>query len=413
MKTDPTTPASSAETPATPLTFLATIGDVNRVETWSGIPFHFLGAAKRAGLIDVGLPLAVTGRAWRSRRIVWNLARVLGFDRPGGFQYSVGFLERLWRPFRARLRGGRVINCFQLYPPSMIADAAVEKWFFLDQTLLQLFDHYDVRKEVGARIAAQALAREKLGYQRAAGIMVNSHWAAGSVVKDYGIDRDKVHVVLPGANLDPVEYGRWEATHEEAQAEGRPLRLVFVGKEWRRKGLDRLLRGLRQARAASSQVTLRVIGCPRESLPPELADVEGVEWYGFVDKRSQPRRFLDAVAECDVGCLLSRAEAGGISLREYHALGLAVLGTEAGGSPEHALPEASILAPVDAGDAEIAGLLLSLERDPARLTRMRRAAWRSHRSMLWEATVEAIRAFWPRPVRREGVEIAGTASPRS
>jgi glycosyltransferase involved in cell wall biosynthesis len=380
--------------------FLAAVGDVNSVQTWSGIPFHFLGAARRRGLIDVGLPLTVNGWQWRARRIAWNAARPLRFDRPGGYQYSVGFLERLWRPVRESLPGGAVINCFQLYPPSVVRDPHIGKWFFLDQTLLQSFDHYGTRRHIGTRMAAEVLAREREGYERSEGVIVHSDWAAESVRRDYHIDPRKVHVVLPGANLDPVEYARWETTRAARQATSGPLKLVFVGKEWQRKGLDRLLRGLRRARAATSRATLRVIGCPRESVPPDLAAVEGVEWYGFIDKRAQPGRFLDAVAERDVGCLLSRAEAGGISLREYHALGLAVLGTEAGGSPQHALPGASVLVPVDAGDADVAEILLSIERDTAGLDRMRRTAWDHRHSVLWDATAENILAFWPTQRRR-------------
>jgi glycosyltransferase involved in cell wall biosynthesis len=375
--------------------FLAAVGDVNSPATWSGIPFHFLCAARRRGLIDVGLPLAIDGWQWRARRIAWNAARPLRLDRPGGYQYSVGFLERLWGPARQQLPGGAVINCFQLYPPSIVNDSRIEKWFFLDQTLLQAFDHYGLRRHIGSRMATEVLAREREGYQRSAGVIVHSDWAAESVRRDYQIDPRKVHVVLPGANVDPMEYRRWEASHGPRQAARGPLKLVFVGKEWQRKGLDRLLRGLRLARAASSCATLRVIGCRRESLPPDLAAVDGVEWYGFIDKRAQPGRFLDAVAECDVGCLLSRAEAGGISLREYHALGLAVLGTEAGGSPQHALPGASVLVPVEADDADVAEILLSIERDTGSLDRMRRTTWDNRHSMLWEATTENILAFWP------------------
>lgn len=400
----PNSTSATAEPSATPTarkrTFLAAIGDSNSVATWSGIPFHFLEAARQAGLIDVGLPLAVVGRQWRARRMAWNLAQALRLDRTGGYQYSSGFLERLWQPFLPQISGGAVINCFPLYPPSVVADPRVDKWFFLDQTLLQLMDHYGIRKDLGARIVADALVREREGYLSAAGVIVHSHWAADSVVRDYRIDPAKVHVVLPGANLNPVEYERWETAQRPHERAAHPLRLVFVGKDWRRKGLDRLLRGLRQARAASSRMTLRVIGCPRESLPAELAGVDGVEWYGFVDKGSQPGRFLSAVAECDVGCLLSRAEAGGISLREYHALGLAVLGTQAGGSPEHALSEASVLVPIEAGDADVADILMSIERDRPHLDRMRRAAWERRHSVLWKATVENIRAFWPTPIAR-------------
>jgi len=388
-------PAPSATLARRPV-FLAAIGDVNNIDTWSGIPFHFLAAARPAGLIDQGLPLEVTGWPWRARRIVWNALRVVLRDRPGGFQYSVEFLERLWRPFVPRLTGGAVINCFPLFPPSVVDNPRVEKWFFLDQTLRQAFDHYGAESIIGARIAKEALAREQEGYRSAAGIIVHSAWAAESVRRDCGIASDKIHVVLPGANLDPVVYSRWQATHRPERLDGGGLKLVFVGKDWRRKGLDRLLRGLRVARSSSSQATLRVIGCARESLPADLASVDGVEWFGFVDKRSQPGRFLDAVAACDVGCLLSRAEAGGIAIREYHALGLAVMGTAAGGSPEHTVPGASVLVPLDAGDNEIAALLISLERDREALARMRRTAWEKRFSVTWDATVQNILAFWPK-----------------
>jgi len=376
--------------------FLAAMGDVNRVDTWSGIPFHFMVAARPAGLVDRGLPLDVSGWPWRMRRIAWNAMRLPLRERPGGYQYSVGFLERLWRPFVPSLLGGAVINCFQLFPPSVVSNPLIEKWFFLDQTLRQALDHYGLGDHIGQRIAAQALSREREGYERAAGIIVHSRWAAESVTRDSGVDPGKVHVVLPGANLDPVEYSRWQATRTSGPQEGDHLRLVFVGKDWQRKGLDRLLRGLARARAASSRATLRVIGCPRESLPADLAAVDGVEWYGFIDKRSEPARFLDAVAECDVGCLLSRAEAGGIAIREYHALGLAVAGTAAGGSPEHALPEASVMVPVEADDEAVAATIISIERDREALARMRRAAWENRYSVTWDATAQNILAFWPR-----------------
>lgn len=378
--------------------FLAAIGDVNKVDTWSGIPFHFMAAARPFGLVDQGLPLDVDGWSWRVRRLAWNGTRLPLRDRPGGYQYSVGFLERLWRPFVPSLIGGTVINCFPLFPPSVVSDPRIEKWFFLDQTLRQALEHYGLQEHIGHRIAAQALAREREGYQRAAGIIMHSRWAAESVIRDSGIDASKVHVVLPGANLDSGEYSRWQAPRPSVPVSGDHLKLVFVGKDWKRKGLDRLLRGLKRARELSSRATLRVVGCDRESLPADLAAVEGVEWYGFVNKQSEPARFLDAVAECDVGCLLSRAEAGGIAIREYHALGLAVVGTAAGGSPEHALPEASVLVRLEADDEEIAATLMALERDPDRLARMRRAAWDNRFSVTWEATVRKILAFWPASV---------------
>lgn len=386
--------------PVSPRRYLAAIGDANDPVTWGGIPYHFLQAAKKQGVLDDGLALATGGAAWTLRRWSWNARQVLAGDRPGGYQYSVSFLESLWAPCRRSLPGSVVLNCFELFPPSLVADASIEKWFFIDQTLTQLLDYYELRGQVGRRIAQEAVAREREGYHRAAGIIAQSHWAARSVTEDYGVPAERVHVVVAGANLDPGTYAEWEleetkrreaAAHSTAR---RTLRLIFVGKDWRRKGLDRLLRALGLARRQGLQATLRVIGCQRESLPSDLQDTPGVEWLGFLDKRRDPVRFLRAVAECDVGCLLSRAEAGGIALREYVALGLMVLGPDSGGAPEYVLPQTSFLVSPQAPDEQIAAELLKLEADPARLETLRALAWQHRRSGLWDESVRQLQTVW-------------------
>jgi glycosyltransferase involved in cell wall biosynthesis len=377
------------------LVYLAAVGDANSPITWSGIPYHFLQAGKKANLFDDGLALNADSSAFQLRRIAWNLWQMFKGERPGGYQYSIGFLERLWFPYIRQIRNSVVVNCFQLYPPSVVADETIEKWFFIDQTLGQLFDHYGLRSTVGRRIAAEAQRRERQGYHAAQGIIAHSKWAANSLTNDYEVPADRVHVVVPGANLAADEYASWEFEEEKRRLsefgrDGLPLRLVFVGKEWERKGLDRLLRAVQIARGAGANVTLRVIGCQRENLPADLRKVAGVEWFGFINKTTEAKRFLPAVSDCDVGCLLSRAEAGGIAIREYHALGLPVLGTDAGGAPEHMIPEASIIIPADAPPEKIAETVLALGQNPAWLEQLQRMAWLNRHSASWNTSVDAV-----------------------
>ena len=395
-------------------TFLAAIGDTNSMITWSGIPYHFLQAGKQVGLLNSGLPLATNGFGWKSLRILWNLLQIGRGQKKGGFQYSTDFLERLWKPYHFVVRGNRVINCFQLYAPSIIADPSVEKWFFIDQTLLQLFDYYAIRSSVGRRIADGAVKREKEGYQRAAGIIVHSRWAALSVIEDYGISESKVFVVQPGANVDPDVYTAWERQVEAVGTKvvsenKRPVRLVFVGKYWKRKGLDRLLDALRRVRENGGRATLKVIGYQHAAVPEPYRNLTGVDWVGFVDKRTAARRFVDLVADCDVGCLLSRAEAGGIALREYHALGLAVLAPDTGGAPEHALSGASILISPEADSTQIAKQISALERSSERLFRLKATAWKQRHSVLWQATAEKINNIMMamQPEARSGLSVKG------
>jgi glycosyltransferase involved in cell wall biosynthesis len=394
--------------------FLAAVGDVNDPTTWSGIPYHFLQAAKAEAIFDEGLPLAVEGIERQVRRWIWNAMSVLSGDRLGGYQYSVSFLETLWAPHRERLRGSLVVNCFQLYPPSIVADSSIEKWFFIDQTLLQLFDHYRLRSSVGRRIAKEAVERERDGYHTSTGIIASSSWATRSIIEDYGVPPGRVHVVVPGANLDPEAYAHWEREEERRRAANssvpdadRPVRFVFVGKDWKRKGLDRLLRGFALARRQECNATLRVIGCPRESLPVALQNVPWVEWCGFIDKRREAERFLHLVAECDVGCLLSWAEAGAIVLREYHALGLAALGTSVGGSPELVCSVASWLLEADVSDEEVATTILTICRNRDDLAAAKTEAWSKRHSFLYIATVRTLTELlgpdrnWASQPRRE------------
>ncbi len=383
-----------------PRVFLAAVGDVNSPVTWSGIPFHFLQAGKQAGLIDEGLALSAAGWRWKMRRAGWNAASVIRGDRYGGYQYSPGFLERLWDRDRDRVRGSVVINCFQLLPRQALEDPFMEKWFFIDQTLLQLFDFYGNRSAIGKGIAREAIEREREGYLRAKGVIVHSKWAARSVIRDYGVDPANVHVAAPGASIDVREYERWETAEMKRRigspaCEANTLRLVFVGKSWRRKGLDRLLDAFDLALRAGLRGNLRVIGFPRESAPSRYRSIKDVEWLGFLDKRKDTAAFIQAVAECHLGCLLSRAEAGGIAFREYHALGLGVLGTDVGGAPEHMIADASVIVSAEAGSEEIASEMLALQNDPLRLATMRRAAWDRRRTALWSECIKELFAFWP------------------
>ncbi|MBI5510245.1 MAG: glycosyltransferase family 4 protein [Deltaproteobacteria bacterium] len=375
---------------------VAAVGDANNPITWSGIPYHMLQAGGAIGLFDEGLRLATHKRIWTIRRYAWNLRRIAtAADGPGGYQYSDDFLERLWTSVREHVRDAVVVSCFQLFPPSIVADSTIEKWFCTDMTLTQLFRDYGLGRSTGRNAAEQALKREREGYDKAVGIIMHSQWAADSVVRDYGIPADKVHVVVAGASIESQVYDHWEQrvlrrVSQEQELVDRPLRLVFVGKDWRRKGLDRLLRAFVLARNGGFNGTLRVVGCDRRSLPAALQRTGGVEWCGFVDKGRDALRFLDLIAECDLACHLSRAEAGGIAQREFHALGLAILGTDVGGARAHRLSDASVDVPADASDEFLAEQLVALGRSPQRVCDMKAAAWRHRRECLWSASIEKL-----------------------
>jgi glycosyltransferase involved in cell wall biosynthesis len=115
-----------------------------------------------------------------------------------------------------------------------------------------------------------------------------------------------------------------------------------------------------------------------------------VEWSGFIDKRKDVDIFIKKVSECDVGCLLSRADAAPIALREFQALGLAVLGTTAGGAYESVCLEAGWLVTPQDSHETIARMIIDVCEDKEKLEMAKNAAWNSRRSFLYDETVRQI-----------------------
>ncbi len=365
---------------------LAAVGDATDPATWSGIPWHCLEAGAALGVLGRGLALDTTASAWRRRRVAWNLSQLATGRKRGGYQYSGAFLDRLFGQDPPR-PGETVVNMFQLYPERLFARHDGALWFYIDQTLSQLFEDYGVGARIDPRVAADALRRERAQYHAAAGVIGQSAFAANDVVARYGVPPERVHVALAGANISRTALAAFEARGRPSRTG--PLRLVFVGKDWQRKGLDRLIKGLAAARAAGAEATLLTIGVDPATLPERLR-ADGVEFAGFVDKRREPDRFVDLVAGCDVGCLLSRAEAGGISLREFHRLGLVTIAPAVGGAPEYVLPGASHLVGPDADAAAIGALVHRLATEPGLLEAERATAWAARRAASWDAAVTAL-----------------------
>jgi len=165
----------------------------------------------------------------------------------------------------------------------------------------------------------------------------------------------------------------------------------MVSTDWKRKGLDRLLRALALARARGLEATLRSSGPPAKSCRRSSPTKRGFSGWVESRKTSRAERFLREVADADVGCILARYEAGGSVLREYHALGLAALATTAGGMPDFMFPEATVTVTPTPRTSRLPPALLTL-RDRARVDSLRRAAWQRRHDARWEATVQRLRA---------------------
>ena len=194
-------------------------------------------------------------------------------------------------------------------------------------------------------------AREGATYRGAAAIATFSRNTADSVVHDYGADPNRVHVVGAGANVFPADWSR----HDDGRT------IVFVGREFERKGGVVLAEAFAQLRRERPRARLLVAG----PVQP-LALPEGAVQLGPVAYEALPALF----AQATVFALPALHEPFGIAFLDAMACGVPCIGTRTSAVPE-IIDDGGTGLLVPRGDVRaLHAALLRMIDDPARARRM-------------------------------------------
>lgn len=188
----------------------------------------------------------------------------------------------------------------------------------LDCTLAQQEAHAPIYfRRPAKRGPRMALARlqERLLWRYVTLFLPWSQWAADSL-REQGVEDRRIHVLPPGVDLDA-----WRPRPElRGQCDG-PLRLLFVGGDFERKGGPLLLEVMRTGLADRCVVDI-VTRDP-------VAETPGVRVH-----RAQPNSPLlrELYARADVFVLPTRAECFGIATVEALASGIPAVVSNVGGA---------------------------------------------------------------------------------
>lgn len=188
-----------------------------------------------------------------------------------------------------------------------------------------------------------------VNFRLARAVVPWSEWVRGSLLRDYGVPAERMHVVAVG-----VDTGFWRPP-ERRRGTGLPW-LLFVGGQFRRKGGGLLLDVFRRLRL-HERAELHVV--TRDPLAPE----PGVIVHRDVQNNSV--ELLRLYQSADVFVLPTFADCFSNASIEAMACGLPVLTTPVGGIPDIVEQEATgYLLPVGDGRALGAAVVRLLE-DPA------------------------------------------------
>jgi len=341
---------------------------------WSGTP-HFLVAEMRQRYARVTV---ISGR--RSRFLLAAAARLL---RPWRID---PLREMTTARLMALLNGAKLERLkpdvvFGLGASHMIAalKTPARVVHFSDSTFQGMIDYYELFTGFSPRTVRQGNAMERAVLQRADALLMASDWVANSAVVDYGVPADRITVAPLGANIDT-----WP-TFDPDRDQGEVCRLLFVGRDWSRKGGDLAYAVLRGLLARGHRAELHVVGCD----PPIPADAPGVHRHGFL-RKSDPgefQRLEDLYRTSSFFILPTRAEAYGVAFAEASAFGLPSLAPRTGGVPtvvEHGVN--GLLFPLDASAETYVDAIERLWSDPSAYRQLQRSSrTKFERDLNWRA----------------------------
>lgn len=160
-------------------------------------------------------------------------------------------------------------------------------------------------------------------------LIFSSDWAARTAVEFYGISREKIKVVPFGANLEITH--DYSVIKEIIAARSRScIKLLFVGRDWYRKGGDIAVLIAEQLHRMGQAVELTVVGCDRKEKWPSY-----IKCIPFLSKSSQDdiNKLEKIYRESHFLLLPTRADCTPIVFAEANAFGVPCITTYIGGIP--------------------------------------------------------------------------------
>lgn len=198
----------------------------------------------------------------------------------------------------------------------------------IDATPLQ-YDQFGAQyahERSGARIERLKWRLNRKAFAAAAHIVSWSQWSKESLVRDYGVDADKVTVVAPG-----VDIAKWSRPLGSS-ADAGPVRILFVGGDLERKGGSLLVEAVRRIRqnapdsSSAAAVELHLV------TGANIADEPGIHVHRGL--RPNTPELIARYHAADIFCLPTLGDCLPMVLSEAGAACLPLVATNVGALPE-------------------------------------------------------------------------------
>ena len=303
-------------------------GNPNDINTASGTPYYILKYGKKIGLINNAIDLNFSQK--KATKYLWNIIQFLKTGKYGGYQYSLQSLKKIQRIIFADYSDSENKYILSHHPSIPLYPWPKNTFvdFYIDATNLQIFNNYGYGSKIDEKFKLEVINRERAAYQAAGSIICMCQWAADSVIKDYGINSKKVHVVVGGANLDEEFLdNKNNLLCPKQPSDAVPLFIGFLGKDWQRKGGEFAFEVVKNLNSCGIWSVLRVIGTRKK----DISNSRFIEYLGYIDKKKELNKFVKELNSWHFCSLFSEQEASPRSNMESIRLGVPIISHNIGG----------------------------------------------------------------------------------
>ncbi|MFN5182506.1 MAG: glycosyltransferase family 4 protein [Bacteroidota bacterium] len=171
---------------------------------------------------------------------------------------------------------------------------------------------------------------ESMALQKSTYVIVSSEWAAESVLKDYGIEENKIRVIPFGPNMENLP----DINNLKTDINSNQIEILFPAVYWENKGGDIAVNCLKILKENNINARLMVVGCT----PPEKhRSIEGLEFIPYLNKNEsiQLKKLQELFFRSDFLILPTRFDCTPVVFCEASAFGLPSLCTDTGGVRGH------------------------------------------------------------------------------
>ncbi len=363
----------------------------SNIWSWSGIvPFTY------EALKAQGLTVSHVGKSvmpWY-KRVPEPIGKVLRRIAPGrrSEAQKLAFGPRSARAIERELLQAPFDVIFAPAASTLIAhlNTDVPIIYLSDTTARLMLGYYDGTNGYSREFRDYLEACEARTIERADRLIYFGHWAANSAIEDYGAPSSKVRIIPGGINIHPPKNIEKVITHRKLDR----CRLLFIGKDWHRKGGDIAVRTVDALSGLGIDATLNVCSA---SVSPEALRNPRVTFEGLLDKSkpSELTRYETLLRRAHFLILPTRADCGSAACCEADTFAVPSIATRTGNMPMYVEDGVNgYLLPPSADGEEYAHLIAEIWNDRRRYLDLAHSTRRLNESRPswddWAAQVKAL-----------------------